>query len=546
MFKNYNIPTFAKVLKLMGRKSKLFVTCIVIFCAVEITGTVLYTIGIKGLITSLTEINTYLFWRSLIFIIIPNIIWWIYTPFSCYICAMCSKKTMRDYKTDLCEHIIRLPLTYHDKKSNGELLSAVSNSMNCLENIYDRNFSMIISSFFGGFVGVIVMAVIDWRFAILVFVLGILSVYVTSYFSKKLEAVGKMLQEKLAENSTDAYELVKAAKTIRLLNLFKYKTDSFKKNTQIEADTKINSGKISAKMNAIIIGISSFSYAAVLAAGALFVYFNLADWGTVIALAGLKYTADMLFFEFGQHMAGMQINIAGVKRLFEITDNPKENINKEKAFVIQNQTVPLILDNVFFAYDENVSVLENFNLNIEPCKLTALVGESGSGKSTVMKLILGLYAPDYGSISFKGNEIVSLDSIRAKTAYVPQEAMLFRGSIYDNISCGNPTATKDDIIKAAMLAGANEFVNNLEHGYDTVIYDDGKSLSGGQKQRIAIARALVKNADILLLDEIASALDRETEESILQTIREISKYKAVLLITHKSDIANSADLLCRI
>jgi ABC-type bacteriocin/lantibiotic exporter with double-glycine peptidase domain len=191
-------------------------------------------------------------------------------------------------------------------------------------------------------------------------------------------------------------------------------------------------------------------------------------------------------------------------------------------------------------------VLEKFNLRVEPCKLTALVGESGSGKSTVMKLTLGLYEPVYGSISFKGNEIVSLDSIRAKTAYVPQEAMLFRGSIYDNIACGNPTASKDDITKAAVLAGADEFIDNLEHGYDTIIYDDGKSLSGGQKQRIAIARALVKNADILLLDEITSALDRETEESILQTVKEISKYKAILLITHKTDIADNADLLCRI
>lgn len=546
MFKSYNLPTLVKALKLMGRKSKLFICCISLFCVVEITRTVLNTIGVRGLVNSLTDTGSSSFLFSIILIVIANAIWWIYTPFSCYICSLCSKKTIRDYKTDLCEHMLRLPMTYHDKKTTGELLSVISNSMSCLENIYNRNFFIVVLNFFNGLAGVIVMAVIDWRFAIVVFMLGISSVYVTSYFSQKLETAGKNLQEKLAESSTDAYELVKAAKTIRLLNLFQYKTNNFRKNTQFEADTKINSGKTSAKMNAVVIGISSFTYGAILAVGALFVYLNFTDWGTVIALAGLKYTTDMLFSEFGKNMADMQTNIAGIKQLFEIIDSPQEKIQKEKSFVIQRQSAPIVLNDISFAYDENTPVLEKFNMIIESCKLTALVGESGSGKSSVMKLILGLYEPNCGNISFDGNEAAILENIRTKTAYVPQETMLFRGTIYENISFGNLLASKSDIKNAVALAGAEEFIQNLEHGYNTIIYDDGKSLSSGQKQRIAIARALVKNANILLLDEITSALDREMEESILQTIKEIAKHKAVLLITHKSDIADSVDLLYKI
>lgn len=541
MFKSYNIPTIVKAMKIMGKKNKMFIASILGFCAVEIMGSILYTIGIKGLLNALSQQSTALFRQSFIFAAASHVSWWIYAPFSSYMCSFCSKGAIRDYKTNLCGHIIALPMTYHDKKSTGELLSSVSNDAACLQTIYDWSFFAILESGIVGFSAIIIMIAVDWRFASAVLVLGIFSVYITTYFSKKLEANGKNLQEKLAQSSTDAYELVKAAKTIRLFNLSAQKFYVFEKDTRLEADIKVSGGKISAKMNALILGISSLMYAAILAVGAVFVYLDLTDWGTVVAITGLKYASDMLFSEFGQRMAGMQTNIAGVKRLFEIMDTPAEKIHNETSYIIQNQTAPAALNNVTFSYDETVPILEQFNLTVENRRFTALTGESGAGKSTVMKLILGLYEPDSGNISFNGTESSSLDSIRSKTAYVPQEAMLFRGSVYENIACGNPLASKDDVEKAASLAGADKFIKEFENGFDTVILDDGKSLSGGQKQRIAIARALVKNADILLLDEITSALDRGTEKSILQTIKEISKTKTVLLITHKADIIDIAD-----
>lgn len=541
LFKNFNIPTIIKAIQLMGKKSKLFLTCILLFCAVEIVGTVLNTYGIKGIITALGESNYSLFWHSLLLIWLTNIIWWIYAPISSYLCDIASKGTIRDAKTTLCEHIISLPLKYYDTKAKGEFLSVAANDTACLQGIYDWSFFQVLRSALGGAGGIIIMAVIDWRFAIVVFLLGTLSVITTSYFSKKLAKIGEELQEQLAKVNTDAYELVKASKTIRLFKLSHAKAESFHTSTRLEADAKIKSGKISSKMNAINMGISSTTYIAILVIGALFVYFKLSDWGTIIALAGLKYTADMLFLECGQFMAGMQTNVAGVKRVFDITNAPKEKILREMSFTINKSKYPLFIKDVSFSYDENTPVLEKFSMMLENNKLTALVGESGSGKSTIMKLILGLYEPKDGNICFDGDEVVTLTNLRNKTAYVPQDAMLFRGSIYDNIACGNENAAIDDIIASAKLAGADEFIRNLEKGYDTVLLDDGKSLSGGQKQRIAIARALVKNAPILLLDEITSALDKQSEEHILETIKNISKTKAVLFITHREDVIKWAD-----
>ena len=159
---------------------------------------------------------------------------------------------------------------------------------------------------------------------------------------------------------------------------------------------------------------------------------------------------------------------------------------------------------------------------------------------------MGLYDPDEGSIVFAGNDTPTLNKIRQKTSYVPQEAMLFYGTIYDNIKFGNENADFDDIIKASKLAGAHEFITKLNNTYNYVLSDDGNNLSGGQKKRIAIARALVKNADILLLDEITSALDYSAEEQILQAIKEISKHKTVLFVTHNKDIVRYADKIVSI
>lgn len=541
LFKNYNIPTIVKAIKMMGRKSKLFVTCILLFCAVEAGCTVLNTFGTKGVITALGDKNLSLFWHSFLFIMLSNCMWWLYAPISTYLCDTASKSTVRDIKADLCGHIISLPMKYHISKPNGELLSAVTNDTDCLQGIYDWFFFQVLRSATGGTGGIIIMMIIDWRFGIIVFLLGTLSVVTTSYFSKKLEKIGADLQNRLARTSTDAYEFVKAAKTIRLFNLADDKTKSFYESTGFEADVKIKSGKISSKMNAIIMGISSISYIAVLFIGALFVYFQISDWGTVIALAGLKYTADMLFIECGQFMAGMQTNVAGVKRLFDIINTPKEKILRDISFAIKKMNNPVAVNKASFSYDEGIPVLSGFDMNIENNKLTAIVGESGSGKSTVMKLILGLFEPDDGSIVFNGDEIVTLRNLRSKTAYVPQDAMLFRGSVYDNIACGSENASREQVASAAKLAGADEFICNLENGYDTILLDDGKSLSGGQKQRIAIARALVKNAPVLLLDEITSALDKQTGEHVMETIKDISKTKAVLFITHRDDVVKWAD-----
>lgn len=547
LIQSYNIPTIKRAIALMGRSKKTFFAFIFGFCIVELLGTVLYTIGIKGVINSITSKEIASFWASMGFIMINHMLWWIYAPISSYVTSRISNRTMRDLKVNICDHIVRLPMRYHDKRLAGELLSILTNDTDCLSGIYDWSFYQVLHNAINGVGGLVIMAVIDWRFAAVVFALGTISVCVSSFFSKKLEAAGKEQQQGLAKTSADAYELVRAAKTIRLFRLENMKKKQLINSIENEAEIRQKCGKISTRMNSAITTVNALTYITILFVGALFVHFGLLDWGTAIALLSLKGTCDMLFVECGQYMAGMQVNIAGIKRVFEVTDAKEESSSMKKLTETESKDrhhIPdgmvLVMENVHFSYEDCTPVLCNFNLALKHNSLTALVGESGTGKSTVLKIILGLYELGDGSIYFDDNNGVYA-SLREATAYVPQEPALFRGTVYENIALGNPDATKAEVISAAIMAGADEFINTLEHKYDTVLLDNGASLSGGQKQRIAIARALLKDASILLLDEITSALDHDTEAIIIDTMRKISKNRALLFITHKSNAKDWAD-----
>lgn len=551
LLKKYNISTLVKALKLMGKRCKFFLLLIFIFNMVEAAGVPLFAYGLKGAVNAVTALDTGMFRDSLLLVALSIMLWIVYSPLSAYLCNRASRKSIFEVKTQLTEHLTRLPQKYHDTRPTGEILSLMSNDADCLQRIYDWDYFKVVNSAIVGISGLITMLVIDWRFAAFVFLLGTAAVFTTSYFSKQLEKTGENLQKQLSKASTNFYELLKAAKTIRLLGVSGERLQGFNESTVQEADTRIRSSRVSAKMTAIVTLIQSLSYILILITGGVFVYYRLSDWGTVISLAGLKGMADCLFSECGMFMAGMQTSLAGVKRLLAVMSETVETVDTGKfsfSSVLQTPDTVLSAQEVTFSYDGETDILKSANITLKTGKLTVLIGESGSGKSTLMKVLMSLYQPRGGKIVYKstGNTAVTGDALRRKTAYVPQDAMLFHGSIYDNIACGNESAVMEDVIAASRAAGADEFISQMPEGYDTVLIDDGKSLSGGQRQRIAIARALVKGSPILLLDEVTSALDHANEEKVLQTILDLKKEKAVLLITHKPDIARFADYIYRI
>lgn len=205
----------------------------------------------------------------------------------------------------------------------------------------------------------------------------------------------------------------------------------------------------------------------------------------------------------------------------------------------------LTMERLTFSYDGSRNALDGINVHIPAGKITAFVGPSGSGKSTLFKLILSLYRPNLGRILLDGVDLTEMSpsELRSLIAFVPQDPVLFQGTVLENIGYGRPGASKEEIIRAAQLANAHEFIEELPQGYDTDIGERGARLSGGQKQRIAIARSILKDAPILLLDEATSALDSQSESAVQSALDRLMVGRTTLVIAHRLSTVQNADLI---
>lgn len=267
---------------------------------------------------------------------------------------------------------------------------------------------------------------------------------------------------------------------------------------------------------------------------------SIADIVGFIAYLGMFY-GPVKSFSGLVEMAGQAS--AGLKRVFEVLDKDEDVQEKRHAVSMPRAKGQISFQNVTFAYEDGAPVLEKLNLTVEPGRTVALIGTTGVGKSTVASLVNRFYDPQAGSIQVDGIDIrdVTLTSLRDNISMVLQDTFLFDGTVYDNIAYGWKDATQEDVLAAAKAAGAHDFIERMEQGYDTVIGERGVRLSGGQKQRLSIARAILRNAPILILDEATSALDTKTEHEIQQALDEISKDRTTLVIAHRLSTIRHAD-----
>ncbi|MCU5342324.1 ABC transporter ATP-binding protein/permease [Bacillus cereus] len=452
-------------------------------------------------------------------------------------------KTIQKIRQDIFEKIQTLSLRFFDVRSQGDLMSRVTNDIDNLNQALTQSVVQIISSALT-FIGVtIAMFALDWILAIVT----LITVPIMFFVTKKLVAYsGKNFakrQKDLGELNGFIEEAITGADVTTLYGKEKETVQNFNKiNEQLRVSaTKADtfSAFIFPSMNFI----NNLGMGLVIGTGSVMVLNGMTTVGVIAAFINYSRQFSRPLSQFATLMNTIQAAVAGGERVFEIMDEVPEIQNKKDASVVQNLQGHVALENVSFGYEENKAVLKEVSLKAKPGETIALVGPTGSGKTTIINLLTRFYDIQQGQIHIDGKNIKDYDinSLRSKIGVVLQDTYLFAGTIIDNIRYGRLNASDEEVINAAKAASAHSFIKHLPYQYETKIASEGSNLSQGQKQLLAIARAILADADILILDEATSNIDTRTELQIQEGLNNLMRGRTSFVIAHRLKTIEKAD-----
>lgn len=438
-------------------------------------------------------------------------------------------------------HIVKLPADYYDEATSGQLLSKILYDVEQVAQVsadaltdFVQNTCLVIGL-------LTVMFVICWQLS-LMFLLTIPFIgFIVNITNKRVRRISHKVQKTMGQVTEIAAEAIEGYRVLRIFGGEQYEKNKFNKATEL---SRQNDMKVAASK-----AINVFGVQFVIAIGIALIIFSAIKLSTVITITAGSFLAIIAaMLQLIKPMktlttlnATIQRGLAGAESVFALLDKPVEN---EKGHVLSARASgEIAFKRVNYAYRQDRQVLHDVSFTIPAGKTVALVGHSGSGKSTIASLLPRFYEIIEGSITLDGLPInqLAISSLRQQIALVSQQVTLFNDSLANNIAYGCFNATREDVIAAAKLAYADEFINRLADGYDTRVGENGVLLSGGQRQRLAIARAILKDAPILILDEATSALDSESEQYIQAALNEVVKNRTTLIIAHRLSTIKQAD-----
>lgn len=449
-----------------------------------------------------------------------------------------------DMRRDLFSHLQKLSYKYYDNTKIGTLMSRLTSDLfdvtefahHCPEEMFVAAIKIIASfcilSSFSPLMTVIVFAVIPP----MIIVLMIFNGKMRENFRRQRKQIGELNAQ--AEDSLLGIRVVKSFANEEI------EKEKFEEGNKTFLKLKAKGYKYMGGFHSSTRFFEGFMYIVVVVAGVIFIEKNLispADFVAYLLYVSVLFTTIRMLVEFAEQF---QRGITGIERFYEIMDTKPQITDSTDAEDITDVKGEISFNNVTFGYsEENEVVLRNISLNIGAGRNIALVGPSGGGKTTICSLIPRFYEIDNGEILIDGKNIkdITLGSLRRNIGVVQQDVYLFSGTVYDNIEYGLPGASREEIIKAAKLAGAHEFIMGLPNGYDTYVGERGVKLSGGQKQRISIARVFLKNPPILLLDEATSALDNESERLVQSSLEKLARGRTTITVAHRLSTIRNAD-----
>ena len=461
---------------------------------------------------------------------------------SAYLSEYVGQRIITDLRRELNDHIQDLSLSFFDRYSTGDIITRMTNDVVAVRGALIDAVTSVLRDAFSLVVLIVVAFWQDWVLALIGFVAFPTAVLPVLQLSRKLRNLSWKGQVSLDHLTTLLQETVQGNRVVKAFGMEPYEKKRFGEENESMFGLTMKVLRIRTLTNPIMEILAAFAIAGVVWYGGHSVISGTRTQGTFLAFLTALFLLYDPFKALGRAHSTIQLGLVSADRVFQFIDEVPEIQDKPEARPLIGIEPGIELENVSFTYGHDL-VLRNVNLTIKPGEVVALVGPSGGGKSTLADLILRFYDVAEGAIRIGGIDIrdVTLASLRAQIGLVTQHTFLFNDTVRSNIAYGGIDQNMDAIVAAAKDAYAHDFIMELPQGYDTSIGEFGMRLSGGQRQRIAIARALLKNAPILVLDEATSALDNESERLVQQALDRLMENRTTLVIAHRLSTVRRAD-----
>ena len=460
-----------------------------------------------------------------------------------YLMSYVGQSVIIDIRAAVFKKLQRLSVSFYDKNKTGTIMSYVTNDVNALQSAMVENTIEMITEGFILIGSVVAMIYLDWRLTLFTVCTFPVVLWFMEFFGKKIRKTGGRIQECTADITSVLQESVASARVIKSFVREDYEVDRFDVENRANFRANMKNAQLMATLTPVVELVAAIGVTMIIWYGGNNVINGTITAGSLVAFLTYAVNISNPIKRLTRVIGNIQKALAAAQRVFMIIDMPEEIAESRDAKQLPEVSGKVEFQNVSFAYDDKGNVITDLSFSVKPGEVIAIVGPSGAGKSTIANLLPRFYDVNKGDIKIDGHSVreVTLDSLREQVGIVPQETMLFNGSVYNNILYGRLDATKEEIEAAAKAANAHDFIMQLTDGYETKLGDRGVNLSGGQRQRIAIARAILKNPRILILDEATSALDTESERVVQEALDRLMVGRTSFVIAHRLSTVKNAD-----
>lgn len=468
----------------------------------------------------------------------------IFTFIQNYTMAGITQKVVRDMREKINQKISKLPLKYFDSNTKGEILSRITNDIDNISNTLQNNFTQMITSTVT-LLGVLAMMLyVSWKMTLITLSVIPACLIVALFIAKRSRKYFRAQWDRTGELNGHIEEMYNGHNIVKVFGHEKEAIDEFNEINEELYDSSRKAQFISGTIMPLLNFINNMGYVMICVAGGVYVFNRTITLGDVTSFITYSKMFTQPISDLGNIANHIQSSLASAERVFLLLDQEDEP-EETAEYNLPSPAGEITFENVEFSYSPDKPLIRNFNLHVHPGQLIAIVGPTGAGKTTIVNLLMRFYDINSGSIKVDGIDIRKLSRAQLRKTFgmVLQDTWLFKGTVHDNIAYGNTDATDENVKKAAESAKANSFISTYADGYNMVLEEDGANISQGQRQLLTIARAVLANPAVLILDEATSSVDTRTELLIQDAMEELMKNKTSFVIAHRLSTIRKADMI---